>query len=197
MVDYFKRVAVAPGVLFAIILALGVTTSSRADDAISREMQRCATIDDSTARLACFDELAGRDTPAPAAEATAPEPSAEPVLVAEPATQPSAEPVPVAEPAPEPVAAKTLDDIDSETQPRSAGNKDEELQIRARVTRCEKSARKRYYFVFDNGQVWKQTSDKRLSYRECDFEVTITKDFFGYKMQRDGEKGRTRISRVR
>jgi len=69
--------------------------------------------------------------------------------------------------------------------------------VRARVTRCEKDARKKYYFVFENGQVWKQVSDKRLSYKQCDFEVTITKDFFGYKMQPDGEDRRVSIARVK
>ena len=96
----------------------------------------------------------------------------------------------------EPVAAKTLDDIESETNPSAIADEADELLVRARVTRCEKDARKKYYFVFDNGQVWKQVSDKRLRYRECEFDVTITRDFFGYKMQVDGEKGRIRIDRI-
>lgn len=95
------------------------------------------------------------------------------------------------------MAAKTLDDLAAETSPKATRKEDGELLVRAKVTRCDKDARKKYYFVFENGQVWKQTSDKRLHYRACEFEVTITKDFFGYKMQPDGEKGRIRIARVK
>ena len=45
--------------------------------------------------------------------------------------------------------------------------------------------------------MWKQANDKRLYFRDCQFDVTITKDFFGYKMQQVGEKKRVRIKRMR
>jgi hypothetical protein len=93
--------------------------------------------------------------------------------------------------------AKTLDDLGSETLPRSSRDDAEKLEVRATVSRCEKDYRKKYLFHFDNGQIWKQMNDKRLSFKECNFDVTITKDFFGYKMQIDGEKSRIRIARVK
>ena len=65
------------------------------------------------------------------------------------------------------------------------------------MTRCEKDSRKKFFFYLEGGQVWKQVSDKKLYFRDCNFDVTISKDFFGYKMQRVGEKSRFRVSRVR
>jgi hypothetical protein len=189
MPDHLPGDAVAPRVLLVIILAVAAITAAaatRADDAIMDAVGRCATIDAAKERLACYDQIAGPSHAAPVAPS---------VAAAAPVAEPASAPAPAARPVAG--AAGTLDDIDAETKPKAAREEQEELLVRARVTRCEKDARKKYYFVFENEQVWKQVSDKRLTYRECDFEVTITKDFFGYKMQPDGEKGRIRIVRVK
>ncbi len=188
--------ALLVGPVAAAMLALGVSAIARADDSLQGELQRCASVAEATERLACYDQLAGRDAPV-LAPITEPEPVAAPPAKAAAVITAAQEPAPVRAPKPAPVAPKTLDDIDAETVPRSTTDEQDELLVRARVTRCEKDARKKYYFVFDNGQVWKQVSDKRLRYRECEFDVTITKDFFGYKMQVDGEKGRVRIDRIK
>jgi hypothetical protein len=203
MVDYLQRTIAVPTILFAAILAVCPITSSHGSDGISGDLQRCAVIDAATERLACYDALAGHPVPAPqpveptipAPPVAMPSPSASSVPVARPS--PSVSQAPVAEPSPSPVATKPLDDLGSEMLPGAARKEKKELLVRARVTRCEKDARKKYYFVFENGQVWKQVSDKRLSYKQCDFEVTITKDFFGYKMQPDGEDRRVSIARVK
>ncbi len=146
---------------------------------VSAGLEHCSTIDDATARLACYDELSGRQMPPDVAPAVVPAPP--------PESPPEA-----------PAQASTgssIDELGSESL--SGAPEKEELAVRATVTKCQKDSRKRYFFFFENGQVWKQASDKRLYFRDCNFEVTITKDYFGYKMQRDGEKGRTRISRVK
>ena len=181
--------------LLGAFVLFGVSAMACAAESTSAGLERCATIAEAGERLACYDELAGRAAPAPAVTETA-RPVAESPAVWPPVAEVAQKPAPAAVPLSEPVAAKTLDDIDSETNPSAIADEAEELLVRARVTRCEKDARKKYYFVFDNGQVWKQVSDKRLRYRECEFDVTITRDFFGYKMQVDGEKGRIRIDRI-
>lgn len=73
----------------------------------------------------------------------------------------------------------------------------EPLIVTGRVTECRQSSGDRWLFVFDNGQVWRQRKEGRRSFRECDFGVTITRDFFGYKMQIDGETSWIRIGRIR
>ena len=105
--------------------------------------------------------------------------------------QASAPILPVAPPEP------TSDDLGSELLPRAGKDKVQKLAVEARVISCTNNSRKRYLFHFDNGQVWKQVSDKRMYFKDCDFNVIISKDFFGYKMQQEGEKRRIRISRIK
>jgi hypothetical protein len=107
-----------------------------------------------------------------------------------PSGRQASNPIPPVAP-PEP----TIEDIGSESLPRAS--KDKALAIEARVTSCKKNSLEKYLFYFDNGQVWKQVSDKRVYFKDCDFNVIISKDFFGYKMQQEGEERRIRISRIK
>jgi hypothetical protein len=72
-----------------------------------------------------------------------------------------------------------------------------ESKFRGTVTKCSKGPTGKWYFYFQNGQVWQQRDDDRLRFKDCNFDVTISKDFFGYKMQIEGESGKTRIARVK
>lgn len=92
---------------------------------------------------------------------------------------------------------QVADDVGSESLPRQKDKKDEEVSVVARVTECTKDVRKKYIFRLENGQVWKQVSDRRLYFKTCDFNVTISKDFFGYKMQQVDSKLRFRVSRIK
>jgi hypothetical protein len=67
-----------------------------------------------------------------------------------------------------------------------------------RVTDCSRAADQKWVFRLDSGQVWKQVSSRKviLNEDECQFGVTVSKDFFGYKMQIEGEKTKIRISRL-
>lgn len=166
----FKLPVFARHTLLASMLFLSALPLSHADTSSSDALQACSAIDDASARLACYDEAVGR--PAPAANTSATPPAEAP-------------------------ARKTLDDLGAETLPGAGRAEDEALAVRARVTGCKKDARKKYMFFFENGQVWRQSSDKRVYFKDCNFEVTISKDFFGYKMLRDGDKGRIRIARLK
>jgi len=153
-----------------IMLTAGVCAQA---DGLDDRLLACSKIVDDPERLACFDSLVdGNDaveSPAPAA------------------SQPEAEVVAV------PAAT---DDLGAETL-RNRERVEEEINVTATVTSCSERSDGRYVFHFDNGQVWRQSKNERLHFRDCNFNVTITKDFFGYKMQRDGEKRRIRIKRVK
>ena len=73
---------------------------------------------------------------------------------------------------------------------------DRELSVRGRLVNCERGMSSKFVFYFDNGQVWRQKDNKRVSWTECNVEVTISKDFFGYKMVRDDDDRTVRIERV-
>jgi hypothetical protein len=72
----------------------------------------------------------------------------------------------------------------------------EKKSYRGHVRSCGQMSDFRWYFVFDSGQVWKQSGDGSYRFKECDFDVTITKDFFGHKMKIDGGKS-IRVRRER
>jgi hypothetical protein len=165
------------GTIIFILGTIALTASAKVHAQDSSDMARCAELENADARLACYDEVIGRSISSrPNPEAAEKEPTR---------TAPRSEPVPLTQ------------DVGEEQLDRKSRPKSEPTIVQGRVTGCQKDASNRWYFVFDNGQVWKQRSDDRLSFRECDFWVTITKDFFGYKMQIDGEKKRIRIGRIR
>lgn len=151
-----------------------------ADDELRDAVERCSRILDEKGRVACYDKLARRQaagTDAAAAPSSAEDPAARD------------RPPPAAEQrVPEPLRHKNRVAEEEKSTPDV---------FTARVTSCRKNVHDRYLFYLGNGEIWQQAKDDRLYFRECDFEVTITKDFFGYKMRQVGEKRRIRIKRVR
>lgn len=76
-------------------------------------------------------------------------------------------------------------------------NKQSKALARGRVTSCKRAVDGKWFFIFENGQIWKQVGSRRRNYRSCDFLITIKKDGIGFKMQVDGEKSTLRIKRQR
>ena len=171
MRNLMKKTRVVTGLTLVLPLIYLLPATATADSAADDGIARCATVNDGAARLACYDKLAGRQDSSPAAVAL---PS-------------KVSPAPVAPP----------DDLGAEALGRKEEKKDDEAPVQAKVIRCVRDARKDYHFYLEGGQVWKQLSDKKLYYKECEFNVTISRDYFGYKMQIEGEKSRLRVKRVR
>jgi hypothetical protein len=155
------------GTIIFILGTIALTASAEVHAQDSSDMARCAELENADARLACYDEVIGRSISRPNPEAAEKEPN----------------------PLTEEVGQEQLDSKDKPHQEPEA--------YAGRVTECQQDASNKWYFVFDNGQVWKQRSNARLPVGECDFSVTITKDAFGYKMQIEGEGKKIRIGRVR
>lgn len=152
-----------------VLILLALNVCAQADD-LGERVRYCSAIENDDLRLACFDGLTGLDAPSA------------PQVVAEVAAPP---------PAPENLGAERL------RHKERAVEAEEEINVTATVTRCSEGGNDRYVFYFDNGQVWKQSNNDRVRFRDCNFDVTITKDFFGYKMQQEGETRRIRIKRVK
>lgn len=68
---------------------------------------------------------------------------------------------------------------------------------RGHVSKCQQAHDKRWFFIFDNDQVWKQVDRKRAYYKNCDFDVSISKDSFGYVMNIEGKDSKIRVRRHR
>lgn len=154
------------------------------------DAEECRSIRDDADRLACYDR-ANSATPAAAAM-----PDAAPVQAPTAAVPAASDPVAPPEAAPEPIGdiVELSDDIGREALDGKTGGQ-ESITVRGRVVSCRKDLGGKYVFNFDNGQVWRQKDNLRLRWHECSFDVTITEDFFGYKMQPDGEDRKVRIGR--
>lgn len=160
--------------LLVVILAIAAPSLSNALENVSDGLQRCALIGDATSRLVCYDQLGGRE------DLTA-------VKLDSPLVLP-------------------LDDLSSgsmternaqqsKTKPRFEPESESDI---VKVKKCIKSGgNKKYVFYLEDGQVWKQVSDQRLSFKDCNFGVSIHKDFFGYKMQLEDSKQKFSVSRLR
>ena len=163
-----------PLVVFVCAIALAAPATGQAQES---GMAQCAEIEGADARLACYDAAARRSAPSePATEVAAEEPT-------EAAS--SREPLPLTQ------------EVGEEQLPGGSGPERETESFRGRVVECKQDSARKRYFYFDNGQVWKQRANARLTTRDCDFMVTITKDGFGYKMQIEGEDKRIRVGRIR
>ncbi len=184
------------------VMLLGAVAMTAAAEVHSQEsggMAHCAGIDNAEARLACYDEVASKGAsksadpgaaeivPLPAATRSEPQPLTESVRgEPQPATAaPGSGPQPLTEQVGE-------EQLSGKSRPER-----EPESFRGRVVECKQDASKKWYFYFDNGQVWKQRANARLSRRDCDFAVTLTKDSFGYKMQIEGESKKIRVGRIR
>ena len=160
-----------PGTTVFILAATVLIASATGYAQESSDMARCAELENAEARLACYDEVTGRSSSSrPAPEVTSP---SEPA----PDDDSPSEPAPLTEDVGKPDAKSTF--------------------VRGRVTGCQKDINDKLYFIFDNGQVWKQRGNARLRASECDFWVTITEDALGYKMEIEGDGKQSRVGRIR
>jgi nucleoid-associated protein YgaU len=205
--------------LAAVLPFMSLPVAAQDDGELLQQLRACRAIADDALRLVCYDMLgkvqsqvsapaaAVDSPPAPAAQEPvadppvpdSPAPIEDPPVAASAATTVSAaaasppEPVAAAVATQGPEYAPLTDDIGA-WNIRTANNA--KRPIRATVTRCFRNARDDYFFHFENGQIWKYKGNRRLRYKECSFDVTITRDGFGYKMQPIGEDRTLRISRV-
>ena len=172
----------------ALFLTLLLSSAMAQQDALQDELLRCAGLPTETERVQCYAALAKRN-PRPAETSAADRP--------EESTTVTDSPVPP-EPVAEPSSAQSVGITDDVGREQLDGGEDAEAAAyHVRVTSCQKNSSGRVFFFFENGQIWKQTDYSRIRYRECDFDVILTRDSFGYKMKVVGKKSSYRVSRVK
>ena len=72
---------------------------------------------------------------------------------------------------------------------------DEYKPIHGHVRSCQQASDSRWFFILDSGDVWKQSGGRARRFKDCDFDVTIRKDVFGYKMTIAGDDQTVRVKR--
>ena len=164
------------------ILLITVFTSSGIAQSVDsvEELKACAKTTDRDARFACFDNLGERVLREESADKKPTrEKAAQPEAVTATATN--------AQPQPDALGKSTFGDDQASAS----------IQYSGLITSCKKGHYGYWYFIFDNGQVWKKANKRKLRFKECNFNATITKDVFGYKMQIDGVEKTIRVRRNR
>ncbi len=168
-------------VLLAAAAASTAMTCDRAvaDEPLERELAACAAIDSPEERLACFDALSLRVRTGDGEQGVAQRDSSAPPLAA-----------PAAGTAVRPLG----DDVG-----KPAGDDEQAAEAyAATLLRCEvQGPGDSTYFYFENGQVWRQSKSRKLRLRDCDGEVRISRDFFGFKLYMPDEDRTIRVRRVR
>jgi hypothetical protein len=182
-------------VLLAVCIVFGGTQAVHAQSSVDRALNKCATIAEDSARLSCYDALAEvlvADSAGAAEESIVGDDASERATDTSGAME-SAAATAVAGSA---AVVGLTDDVGKE---RIESPNSEDLPvISGTVVECRKSAQSgQYYFTFDNGQVWKQSNYRSASFRNCDFEVEITKNAFGYEMFIPSKDRTLRIARVK
>ncbi len=171
--------------LYAVTACL--TLQALSMHCFAAEGRDCRSIDNNAERLACYDQLNAPPAP-PTNQVEVP---VAPVPVSKPLETPTVvAPPPADEPA-------VLDDTVGRERIAERKGEQAALRVSGHVNGCREDRSGKYRFYFENGQIWQQKDNKRISWRECDFDVTIEKDFFGYKMLPLGEKRTIRISRIK
>ena len=164
-----------------LTLLIAVSTSSGIAQSVDPidELKACAKMTDRDARFACFDNLGERVLREESADK---KPTRGKVAQPEAITTAAAT---NAQPPPDDLGTSTLGD-DQESK---------SIKYSGMITSCKKGHYGDWYFIFDNGQVWKEVSRRNFRFKECDFNVTVTKDLFGYKMWIDALEKPIRIKR--
>lgn len=161
--------------VFPALLGLGLLAGDPAWPAEPIvDIRACAAVTDADARLACFDELAERMQRGE--------------LTVDPA------PAVAAEEPEEASLPEYLGGAEFEEQSDSFIARHQGM-----VTECQQGRDGRWYFIFNNGQVWRQSNLERRRLKECNFLAKISRDGFGYKMaiEVQGKQQTIRVSRVK
>ena len=162
------------------ILLIPVFTSSGVAQSVDpvEELKVCAKMTDRDARFACFDDLGERVLREDSADKKPTQGNgAQPEAVMATATN-AQSPV-------DDTGQSTLADNQTSTS----------IQYGGLMTSCQKGRYGDWFFIFDNGQVWKSLNKRNLRFNDCNLNATITKDRFGYDMQIDGVEKTVRVRR--
>ena len=183
-----------PGTLLFGTTLFMISASSVAASAADpiEELKGCARTEDKAVRMACYEALGARVLGEESDSVMSPpdvEPAvSEPVVAASAVAEVAVVESVVAEAAPPPPEPNRLPDDLGVEKKKEEKKPAEKKSFRGHVRSCGQTSDDRWYFVFESGQVWKQSSNGIYRFKECDFDVTITKDFFSYKMKIDGGK---------
>jgi hypothetical protein len=164
--------------MLSVAGTLPATAAGQSTDT-AESLRACAQIADDAARVDCYEAL-GKEA-----------------LAAENAAEPGAPEIPSG--STNAGVAGLAGSADPGTAPTSVPLKGDHPQQEYRivVSSCRISNAGETHFNLVNGEIWKRTGGRAVRESECSFSATLRKDFFGYKMVVDEDKGSVRVKRVK
>ncbi|MFK8019743.1 MAG: hypothetical protein AB8B86_08245 [Pseudomonadales bacterium] len=181
---------------FALAFSLVLPVPALADTI--NELKNCARTQENTVRAACYEELGARvlrqDAQGSPSASAKNQGGGE-----EQASNVDMSPTPALSPTPSPATVKerTAPQAMPDDLGKTRSDSDKVEEYYAHVSSCQQAHDKQWFYIFENGQVWKQVDRRRRHYKECDFDVTLSKDAFGFVFRVNGEGPKTRIRRHR
>ena len=172
-----------------VVLLLTTPAHAQSNSAATESIEQCRKIADVTDRLDCYDRIGESEI------ATHPAPENQDVAA------PGPEPMDTEQVSPGPETSEiAVEDAEYGVLADDVGlpkSSDAYKPIPVTVTRCGKANNRKWYFYFDNGQVWKYIGSRTLRYRSCNTPAKLVEDGFGFTLQMDGDKAKLRVDRVR
>jgi len=189
-------VSVAVVMSFAVVLSFGaaqapVQASSSAP--LAAQLKRCASLADASARLACYDALAGIAAPSAATAQAAPSSSAAGSAGTLPSSTGAA--APVAPPgAP---AAPNIADFGVRNGPLQAGRDPvREKTMLAVVSAVSFRGRGELVVTLDNGQVWRQIQPSDYPLKAGDHVEIDVAALGSYRLWTPSTRRATKVTRI-
>ena len=143
------------------------------------DIKSCTRLTDRDARLACFDDIGERVLGEESVDGNT---VRKEVAPREPMTTAPA------------VTAQPRPAVSGAASP-GGGQAERSATFSGMMTSCKKGHFGEWYFVLDNGEIWKEVKKRNRRFEDCNLEVTITKDMFGYNMRIDALDRTIRVKR--
>lgn len=163
----------------AILVFFSTTLCAQDEKVGMQDIRKCRQISEAEARLACYDRLGEPATSGPGTTAAEQPAQEAPGTVHEDVTGHG------------PGYRELTEDVGL---PKAI--RDDQV-ILATVSRCGEANNRRFYFYFDNGQIWKYVGGRKLRIRDCSKPATLREDRFGFTLQLDGDARSMRVERVK
>ena len=190
------------------VFAFAAAAQARApvDETLAAQLRHCATVSDPTARLTCYDALAGGPaaaaSPAPAAPATASPAAASATIAAPPASPVPASPSPTPSAAAAPSAPKSPDVSafgvrNGPLEAKQAKREPErDKKMLAVVSRVSTLPRGEVVVTLDNGQIWVQLEPSNFPVKAGD-PIEIDVGALGsYVLWQPANRHATKVTRI-
>lgn len=174
--------------IFAILAIISASSGRAQSEGAIEQLKACARMNNPDNRFVCFEELGRRvlgetssDQQSIRQQAARPEDVTPPPTIIVESVPEIAESVP-----------------DKSNVPTLGNDQDpESVEFRGMLTSCQQGHFGDWYFVLDNGEVWKEVKRRKRRFEDCNFEVTITKDFFGFNLQIEALGKTIRVKRYK